>query len=320
MDVSTIIDSFREDFYSLVQQIPEGKVSTYGALARALGDIRAARAVGKMLNENPRPIIVPCHRVVMSDGKIGGFGMGVPKKIEMLAEEGVEVEDGEVVDFEDVLFEDFESDKPLNKLRGNQEEIKKSIIIKDDFDELEIVGGVDVSYKDYYGYAALSIWEGKEEKAIVFEEGETPFPYISSYLSFRETPLIKKLLEKVEKTPDVLLVDGNGIMHPRGIGLASQLGVMADIPTVGVAKSQLCGKLEDEVTHKDPVSRVLDEGNLLGYAYLSSDRAKNPIYVSPGHRVSHETALEVVKMYCNYKIPDPIRSAHINATKRRKEA
>lgn len=304
----------------MVQQIPSGRVTTYGALARALGDIRAARTVGKMLNENPRPVVVPCHRVVMSDGKIGGFGMGVPKKIEMLAQEGIDVENGEVVDFEEVLFEDFESDKPLNKLRKRQEEIKEKIIIEDDFDELKIVGGVDVSYKDYYGYAALSIWDEKEEKRIVFEEGEVPFPYISSYLSFREVPLIKKLLDKVEEKPDVLLVDGNGIMHPRGIGLASQLGVIADIPTIGVAKSQLCGKKEEEVTHEEPVSRVLADDDLLGYAYLSSERAKNPIYVSPGHRVSHETALEVVKMHCNYKVPDPVRSAHINATKRRKEA
>ncbi len=95
---------FTEYFYTLVKQIPPGRVSTYGALARALGDIRASRAVGRMLNQNPYAPVVPCHRVVMGDGGLGGFGAGIPEKIKRLAKEGVYVSDDRVVDFQDIFF------------------------------------------------------------------------------------------------------------------------------------------------------------------------------------------------------------------------
>lgn len=321
-----IVNNFRENFYTLVQQIPEGKITTYGALARALGDIRAARAVGKMLNENPRPIVVPCHRVVMSDGSIGGFGMGVDKKIELLEDEGIKVKNDKIVDFKEKLFEDFDCDAPLEKLREEQLSIRDEVVIEDELEEYEVVGGVDVSYTDSTAYGSISIWDEEGEIDTLTIKTEISFPYISTYLSFRELPVLVELMERLKETdmeePDVLMVDGNGILHPFKIGLASHLGVELDMPTIGVAKSMLTGRMEKEVTHEDPLSKIYyteDENELIGYAYLSSSRAKNPIYVSPGHRVTPETALEKVKMYCEYKIPQPVRKAHIQANKKRRE-
>ncbi len=318
-----MVESFRQDFYSLVSQIPEGRVSTYGALARALGSERAARAVGKMLNENPRPVEVPCHRVVRSDGSLGGYARGKEEKIRLLEEEGVGVKDGMVKNFEQILFEDFESDKPLEILREEQQKVKEKVKIEESGIDFSLVAGVDVSYSNGKAYPALSLWdhERKEEIDVFTIEMEVEFPYIPTFLAFREFPSLLEILDVVKKMPDVIMVDGNGVMHPDGVGLASHFGVEAETPTVGVAKSKLCGNLVGEIDREKNkmISEVRKNGKLIGHALLEGDRAKNPIYVSPGHETSHEEAVQLVRSYCTYKIPDPIRRAHIEATKRRKK-
>ncbi len=315
--MKTVIDTFIDTFYELVTQIPEGSVSTYGALARALGDIRASRAVGRMLNMNPTPIVVPCHRVVMSDGCIGGFGMGVEKKISILEEEEVSVKDGVVVDFEEKLYDDFTSDFPLDTLREEQNILVDRVVIKDQFEKLEKIAGVDVSYANGVAYGALTLWKGEEEIDEVAVKMDIKFPYIPTYLSYREMPVLLELLKEVER-PDAIMVDGNGYLHPRNLGLASHLGVVTDIPTVGVAKSLLLGEVDGNITHSYPISPVFHSGKVVGYAFLSSSRAKNPIYISAGHRMSQDTALELVKRYSIYKIPEPVRHAHASANETRK--
>ncbi|MFO8110371.1 MAG: endonuclease V [Thermoplasmata archaeon] len=315
--MDALVDTFTDTFYALVKQIPEGKVSTYGALARALGDVRASRAVGRMLNMNPRPVIVPCHRVVMSDGAIGGFGLGVEKKISFLEEEGVFVEGDKVVDFEEKYFDDFTSDLPLNSLREEQDRLVAQVLIEDKHDDLETIMGVDVSYGDELAYGAFTLWQDNEkidEKTISYK---VSFPYIPTYLAYRELPPLLKLIKQIER-PDVIMVDGNGYLHPRHLGIASHLGAVTDIPTLGVAKSLLLGEVEGTVSDSDPVSPIRYRGETVGYAFLSSSRAKNPVYVSAGHRLSHGTALKLVKRYCKYKIPEPIRHAHELANKARK--
>ena len=324
MSVWERVEDFREHFYSLVAQIPEGKVTSYGTLAEALGDQRAARAVGKMLNENPRPGVVPCHRVVRSSGELGGFGMGVDEKIRMLKEEGVDVEDNSIVDFQEKFYDDFEGEPVLEQMRSYQLEKREEVIDDDEHGEINHVAGVDVSYDDHQAYGAASIWDGEEEIGTVTVKKQIDFPYIPTYLAFREYPvladLVDELRENSEHVPDVIMVDGNGIMHPLQFGLASNLGVEKDIPTVGVAKSLLLGDVQEPLDQDDPLSEVLHQGKTIGYAYLSTDRVKKPIYVSPGHRVSLQTSLNMVKKYCRYKVPDPIRRAHILATERRKNS
>lgn len=95
---------FSTQVLQLASRIPKGKVSTYGEVAKALAGVRFSRAVGLALNRNPRPVKVPCHRIVCSDGRVGGYAGGVPEKIRLLAEEGIIVENGRVVDFEKKLF------------------------------------------------------------------------------------------------------------------------------------------------------------------------------------------------------------------------
>jgi deoxyribonuclease V len=312
---------FTEYFYSLVKQIPKGRVSTYGALARALGDIRASRAVGRMLNQNPYAPIVPCHRVVMSDGSLGGFGSGIKNKIALLKKEGVYVSEGDVVDFKDVLFADFKSNYPLKKMREQQKKLGRAISLKNGFSSVKTIAGVDVAYngKGYgalvvHDYDTLDILETKTVKSRI------GIPYIPTYLAYREIPVIKKLLSKIKIKPDILLVDGNGVLHPYKMGIATHIGVDLGIPTIGVAKSLLCGEVKEELKGVGTSSNVIYEKKVAGYAFLSSPRSKKPIYISPGHRVSFESTLDVVSKVCTHKIPEPLRMAHIKATEKRNDA
>lgn len=101
--------------YYLVRQIPSGRVSTYGAVAKALGNKQYARAVGKYMNKNPNADTMPCFKIVKSDGTLGGFGLGINDKIRRLKKDGIEVKDGKIIDFKRVFFNDFKTEYPLEK-------------------------------------------------------------------------------------------------------------------------------------------------------------------------------------------------------------
>jgi len=297
--------------YNLVRQIPDGKISTYGAVAKALGDVRASRAVGRMMNQNPDADDMPCFKIVYSNGKLGGFGLGIDDKIRRLNQDDISVKDGRIVDFEDVLFDDFKTDYPLKKLRAEQIELSKKMEMEDDFDKIETVAGFDVGYPksdfdDCCGACVVMDYTTKDviEEKTVF--AKTFFPYIPTYLSFRELPFLKKLVAKLESKPTILMIDGNGLMHPYGFGIASHVGVSFDTPSIGVAKSMLCGRLENN---------VVKMGNKkIGHILFSSKRVRKPIYVSPGHKISFRTSLDVVRHFSVYKNPEPLRLAHILAT------
>ena len=298
--------------YDLVRQIPEGKISTYGTVANALGDKIAARAVGRMMNQNPDADEMPCYKIVHSDGKLGGFDLGIDDKIRRLREVNILVRDGEIVDFENVLFNDFKTEYPLKKLREEQIKLSKKIKIKDSFNNIETVAGIDVAYPknefdDACGACVIMDYKTKQviEEKTVFAKSN--FPYISTYLFYREYPVIKKLVNGLDSAPSIIMFDGNGILHPYRLGLASHAGLILDAPSIGVAKSLLYGKVEKNIVKIDSEKR--------GYAKVFSKRAKKPVYISPGHKISFETSLEVVNNLSNYKIPEPLRMAHILAKK-----
>lgn len=310
-------------FYAAVIQIPLGSVSTYGSIAKALGDKKAARAVGRMLHHNIYAPEVPCHRVVMGGGAIGGFGTGVENKIRLLAGEGVVVKDGKVVDFDSLIFTDFNTLFPLKKLRDEQRINATKVVLEDDFHENRFIAGVDVTYiidekKDTHtAIGAIVIWDLEKGLSVKVDRvvAEVDFPYIPTYLTYREFPVIERLLIANDGI-DILMVDGNGVLHPRGMGLASHCGIMLDKPTIGVAKGGLCGDLRE--TNDPKLKEIYLDGSLAGYSLLSSNRATRPIYISPGHRISQLSALALVRRICNFKIPEPLRLAHIEAVKARK--
>lgn len=298
--------------YNLVRQIPEGKISSYGEVAKALGDIVSSRAVGRMMNQNPNADNMPCFKIVHSDGKIGGFGLGVDDKIRRLKQDNVFVKDGKIADFDNLLFKDFKTEYPLKQLRREQIELSKKVILKDNFSKIETVAGIDVAYpnnefEEASGACVVIDFNTKEvieEKTV---SAKTEFPYISTYLSYRELPVIKKLVKTLKNKPTIFMFDGNGVLHPYYFGLASHAGIVLDAPSIGVAKSLLYGNIKNKV--------VYINGKKCGYAYCSSKKVKNPIYVSPGHGVSFETSLDIVKHFSGYKIPEPLRLAHILAKK-----
>jgi len=332
--VETTIVSFKPQFYQLVEQVPAGRVTSYGALAEALGDKRAARAVGKMLNQNPKPVSTPCHRVVRSNGKLGGYVQGKETKKELLDKEGININNDQIEDFSKRFFAEFDCDQPLKQLKRAQLAAKDRVSIENKTNEVDLLGGIDASYEQKQtkdmGYVALYLEDkqkrlNNEEKTITIER-EVDFPYIPTYLAFRELPLFLQVLNKARADyglkPDLLLVDGNGLLHPDKFGLACHLGVEASIPTIGVSKSLLCGRLEAEITEDQRQTVIRDVNNhQLGHALLSSNRASKPIYISPGHLTDFDQALTIVKNNCQYKIPRPIRQAHLaaNELRRRQE-
>jgi len=298
--------------YNLVRQIPNGKISSYGIVAEALGDKIAARAVGRMMNQNPNADTMPCFKIVHSDARLGGFGLGIEDKIRRLKKDKINVEDGKIIDFKNVLFKDFKTDYPLKKLRKEQIELSKKVILKDSFSKIETVAGLDIAYpenefEDACGACVVIDYKTKkvvEEKTIFCK---TNFPYISTYLTYRELPFIKKLVKSLKTTPTVFMFDGNGILHPYGIGLASHLGVVFDIVSIGVAKSLLFGKIKDNI--------VTIDGNKKGLVFFSSKKIRRPIYISPGHKITIKTSYKIVKNLSSFKIPEPLRQAHILANK-----
>lgn len=295
--------------YDLVRQIPPGRISTYGAVAKALGDLRASRAVGHMMNQNPDADTMPCFKIVYSDGKLGGFGLGIDDKIRRLKNDKIEVNDGKIVDFQNVFFNDYKTDFPLSKLRQEQIELSKNIKIEDDFNKIATIAGFDIAYpkNEFDKACGASVVIDYETLEIVEQKTiflNTEFPYIPTYLSYREFPVINHLIKILDEKPSLIMIDGNGILHPNNCGIASFAGIRLGIPSIGVAKSLLCGDVKNSIVY-------IDEKKV-GYAVLSKN-SKKPIYISPGHRVSLETSKKIVKNLQKYKIPEPLRQSHILA-------
>ena len=147
-------------------------------------------------------------------------------------------------------------------------------------------------------------------------EGDVTWPYVPGYLSFREMPLVLRACELVRQTPDIVLVDGQGIAHPRRLGLASHLGLCLDIPTVGCAKSLLCGAHGALGTERGSVADIVDHGEVVGVAVRTRSNVR-PVYVSIGHKCGFADAVESV-LHCTgrFRLPEPTRLAHLAAAGR----
>jgi deoxyribonuclease V len=143
--------------------------------------------------------------------------------------------------------------------------------------------------------------------------GELDFPYIPGLLSFRESPLILAACERLTATPDLILVDGQGVAHPRRMGLASHLGLFLNTPTIGCAKSLLCGRHEMPGDKPGSYAEVVDRGETIGVV-LRTKSVTKPIYVSIGHKIDLQTAIYWVLECCRgYRLPEPTRLAHLAA-------
>lgn len=307
------------DVKNVVRQVPVGRVTTYGKVAEALGDVRASKFVWLVMSSSREDEAVPWHRVVRSDGRVAGVreSEAMLRKTALLEGEDISVSDGEVSDFRTIVFDDFEFPMCLKRLRARQMTLKESLRIPRSDIRLSRIAAADVSYDGDKAFASVIILD-YETGEVVAEHtctSEAGFPYIPSYLSFRELPVISPLARQLEDGT-VLMYDGNGILHPEGFGIASHAGVVFDIPTIGVAKKLLCGTLsggEDAA-----VSKVLMRGDVVGYA-VSEDNRK-PVYVSPGHGISRSQSLCIVRRFLRSRIPEPLQLAHRAANTLRRSA
>jgi deoxyribonuclease V len=194
-----------------------------------------------------------------------------------------------------------------------QNEMRGLVTLTDNFSPIKTIAGIDVGYdiNNNISKCALVLMNINDLKVItsIVDFDSTPFPYIPGLLSFREAPVILKALAQLEEKPDILFIDGQGIAHPRRLGIASHIGVLTEMPTIGIAKSVLCGRYKEPGPEKGNVEPLLDKGEKIATAYRSRDNVK-PVFISPGHKVSHESAVAIVaKCFTRYRLPEPTRLA-----------
>ncbi|XP_074081068.1 endonuclease V isoform X2 [Macrotis lagotis] len=230
----------------------------------------------------------------------------------------------------------------LSRWEREQIQLKTSVIDWDteawqrdsDFAGLHRVAGVDISFikgDDVRACASLVVLSYPELE-VLYEECRMvnlTAPYVSGFLAFREVPFLVDAIHRLQKKepslmPQVLLVDGNGVLHHRGFGVACHIGILTDLPCIGVAKKLLqVDGLRNNDLHKEKIqhlkmggdtfSLMADSGTILGMALKSHSKSSKPLYVSVGHKVSLGTAVRLIQACCRYRIPEPIRQADIRS-------
>ncbi|MCS7278355.1 MAG: endonuclease V [Aquificaceae bacterium] len=204
----------------------------------------------------------------------------------------------------------------IEKLKKIQTECAKKVIQRDDFEKLELVGGIDLTFEDAKqnptrAWASLVVVRLADLKVVYHKvvEGVVDFPYVPTFLAFRELPLMLKLYEEAELKPDVFFIDGQGVAHPRGCGIASHFGVETNSVSVGVAKTRLFGYYKEPEVKRGSYSYLTYRGAVVGAVLRTKDHTE-PMFVSVGHRISLKTAIELVLKTSLYRVPEPTRLAH----------
>jgi deoxyribonuclease V len=204
--------------------------------------------------------------------------------------------------------------RSVGEARTIQESLRMRVIARDRLGHVRRVAGVDASYdraaETTRAAVAVLGFPGLEPVEQRVARRRTRFPYVPGYLSFRETPALLAALARLTTAPDLILCDGHGLAHPRRFGLACHLGVLLDVPTIGVAKSRLIGSHDPVPKERGKWVPLHDGAERIG-AVLRTRAAVRPLYVSIGHRVSLPTAVEwVMRCATRYRLPEPCRRAH----------
>ncbi len=194
-----------------------------------------------------------------------------------------------------------------------QELMQGRVSVEDSVDlgSIELVAGADQAFPSrdrVISCVVVLAYPGMEVVEERYAVRDVGLPYIPGLLSYREGPSILDAFRKLDKKPDILLVDGHGIAHPRRLGLASYVGVELDYPTIGVAKRKLVGEYITPEKTGD-CSRLVYDNEVVGYVYKSREGC-NPLFISPGHKIGLESSLRVVEECIrDHKLPEPIRLA-----------
>jgi deoxyribonuclease V len=196
-----------------------------------------------------------------------------------------------------------------------QKELHKKLVLRPPRKPVRLLAAGDVSYNsgDEFQFGALLLFLFPDlillEKAWAAEK--ISFPYIPGLLTFREAPILLKAFSQLSQKPDLLLFDGQGIAHPRSMGIAAHLGLILDIPAIGCAKSRLCGVYEDPGSEKGSTATLKENGKRIGTVVRTRTGIK-PVFVSPGHKMDFSTSAKVILALCRtYRLPEPLRQAHV---------
>ncbi len=276
------------DFYAalrgLLEQVPEDKTTTPRHLACALGDPVADRAVIEALGKKE---FQPFEKRVATE----------PYPHEK-------------------IFTNFDSDKPLRRLADKQRMMAERVILNDQNEDIRRIAGVDAAYSGNKAYAACVVMDREfkitESRTAV---SEVAFPYIPGYFASREAAITLSAAREASGF-DVLFVNGHGITHPRGCGLATYVGIELDAPTIGVARRLMVGDIGAERGGWAPITL----GRIIVGAKLGG-KGRSTVYVSVGHRISLETSVDIVKDFqVDGGLPEPLRAAHSKAIEMRNSA
>lgn len=193
-----------------------------------------------------------------------------------------------------------------------QRELAELVEVKDRIrGDIRLIGGLDVAYETNGDrvFAAVVVMDLESQETIetAVEVGMVTFPYVPGLFSFRELPPLCKALSKLQTSPDLLICDGQGLAHPRRFGLASHVGVLFDVPTIGCGKSCLIGKYSELRTCRGSLSPLCDRSDVIG-AVVRTQTDVKPLYVSIGHRIELDTACQwILRLADQYRQPEPIR-------------
>lgn len=313
---------------SLLQQIPFGRVTTYGQIAAALGSRHAAKWVAYWLLSESAAQQLPWHRVVRTDGSLGEYrGRSSDEHAQALGAEGIPVSTAGV-DLDRFGFDGFASSAPLKYLAEWQLTLATQITLRTS-PELQqfvteatqagptsqaatyYVGGVDVSYvtpsRAVAAYVLVDLHSGELVWSMT-REHDIDFPYISGFLALRELPAVLPLLDDVRdagKLARIILVDGHGTLHPRRMGIASHLGVITGLATIGVGKTISLGSVDLNGISPGEARPIVHERQIVGTA-LRPAGGQKPVFFSPGHLLDLQTANTVVgRLSQQYRLPTP---------------
>jgi deoxyribonuclease V len=211
-------------------------------------------------------------------------------------------------------------DLTVNEAIALQEQLRHSVITEDHLGKIDVVAGVDVGYDSKLGIAraatVLHQYPNLELQEQILIHHPVIFPYVPGLLSFREVPAVLKAINDLKIRPDLILCDGHGLAHPRRFGLACHIGVLTDIPSIGVAKRRLIGDYNQVSDERGTWQPLRHHDEIIG-AVLRTRSSVRPVYVSIGHRICLKSAIAyVLGSTTRYRLPEPTRMAHNLASRK----
>jgi deoxyribonuclease V len=195
-----------------------------------------------------------------------------------------------------------------------QNELRDKVLIQPIDYPVNIIAGADISFNKFspWVYAGIVLMSFPDLQPLGYSlvKKEVDFPYVPGYLAFREVPALLDAWNQLPVKPDILVVDGHGIAHPRRMGIAAHFGVVADTPAFGCAKKVLCGKFEEPALMKGSFSPLIHKEEIIGVALRTKDKVK-PVFVSPGNKIDLQGAMSIINQCVGkYRLPEPTRRAH----------